>query len=90
VTTLCIRVMRLQGAQVEQLMTADYDMCAHSAHCCFQFAPVISRATCKGLQLLKPSRTVSEWHMLPTTNIDSRCHQCGLVWIVKEHAHLTS
>jgi hypothetical protein len=26
VTTLCIRVMRLQGAQVEQLMTADYDM----------------------------------------------------------------
>jgi hypothetical protein len=28
VTTLCIRVMRLQGAQVEQLMTADYDMCA--------------------------------------------------------------
>jgi hypothetical protein len=30
VTTLCIRVMRLQGAQVEQLMTADYDMCAPS------------------------------------------------------------
>lgn len=26
VTTLCMRVMRLQGAQVEQLMVADYDM----------------------------------------------------------------
>lgn len=33
VTTLCIRVMRLQGAQVEQLMTADYDMCAPPAKC---------------------------------------------------------
>lgn len=28
VTTLCMRVMRLQGAQVQQLMTADYEMCA--------------------------------------------------------------
>mmetsp|Transcript_21092 Transcript_21092/g.63458 ORF Transcript_21092/g.63458 Transcript_21092/m.63458 type:complete len:540 (-) Transcript_21092:1209-2828(-) len=26
VTTLCMRVMRLQGAQVDQLMVADYDM----------------------------------------------------------------
>jgi hypothetical protein len=28
VTTLCMRVLRLQGAHVEQLMNADYDMCA--------------------------------------------------------------
>lgn len=28
VTTLCMRVMRLQGAQVDQLMVADYDMWA--------------------------------------------------------------
>jgi hypothetical protein len=34
VTTLCIRVMRLQGAQVEQLMTAAYDMCAPPANRC--------------------------------------------------------
>ena len=27
-TTLCMRVLRLQGAHVEQLMNADYDMCA--------------------------------------------------------------
>ena len=26
VTTLCMRVLRLQGAHVEQLMNADYDM----------------------------------------------------------------
>ena len=27
VTTLCMRVLRLQGAHVEQLMNADYEMC---------------------------------------------------------------
>jgi len=26
VTTLCMRVLRLQGAHVEQLMNADYEM----------------------------------------------------------------
>ena len=30
-TTLCMRVLRLQGAHVEQLMNADYEMCVACA-----------------------------------------------------------
>lgn len=68
VTTLCIRVMRLQGAQVEQLMTADYDMCALPGNRCHRLP--LTKDSCQPSQSCFVTCAACNNHCLDVTT----CH----------------
>ncbi len=76
-TTLCMRVLRLQGAHVEQLMNADYEMCGI---CAALFA------VCYGLNLWDHTALLLIRHAVLTFCADQRAahhtHLRGLHRIV--------